>query len=161
MEGEAGRSAMDPQLMISLWIYAYSEGVSSSREIFRLSGYDPPYQGLTVMEPVIYHTLSDFRVRHKEALDDLFIQGLGLLSAEGLVTLERVMQDGTEVKAKAIYKRRGEAAEFPDAWLKDEIGLRQFCLRGWLKVGMEAVWACLTYNIQQWICLRWRPRLAC
>ena len=48
-----------------------------------------------------YHTLSDFRVRHKEALDDLFIQGLGLLSAEGLVTLERVMHDGTKVKAYA------------------------------------------------------------
>jgi len=101
VEGEAGRSAMDPQLMISLWIYAYSKGVSSSREIFRLSGYDPAYQWLTGMEPVNYHTLSDFRVRHKEALDDLFIQGLGILSAEGLVTLERVMQDGTKVKANA------------------------------------------------------------
>ena len=24
------------------------------------------------------------------------------------------------------------------------------------KVGMEALWACLTYNIRQWIRLRWR-----
>jgi hypothetical protein len=31
MEGTAGRPAMDPRLMISLWIYAYSEGVSSAR----------------------------------------------------------------------------------------------------------------------------------
>lgn len=63
-------------------------------------------------------------------------------------------------EAKAIYRRRGEVAEFPNAWLKDKIGLRQFCLRGLLKVAMEALWACLTYNIQQWIRLCWRPRLA-
>ena len=31
--GEPGRPAYDPQLLISLWIYAYSEGVSSAREM--------------------------------------------------------------------------------------------------------------------------------
>ena len=33
VEGEAGRAAYDPRLLISLWIYAYSEGVSSAREM--------------------------------------------------------------------------------------------------------------------------------
>ena len=41
LEGEAGRSALDPRLMISLWIYAYSKGVGSAREISRLYEYDP------------------------------------------------------------------------------------------------------------------------
>jgi transposase len=41
VEGGAGRSATDPRLLISLWIYAYSEGVSSAREIERLCGYHP------------------------------------------------------------------------------------------------------------------------
>jgi hypothetical protein len=63
-------------------------------------------------------------------------------------------------KAKAIYKQRGEVAEFPNAWVKSKIKLRQFSLRGLIKVGMELLWACLTYNIQQWIRLCWRPRLA-
>lgn len=62
-------------------------------------------------------------------------------------------------KAKAAYKQRGPIAEFPHAWIKEKIGLRQFHLRGLLKVGMEALWACLTYNIQQWIRLCWRPGL--
>jgi hypothetical protein len=62
--------------------------------------------------------------------------------------------------AKTIYKKRGAIAEFPNAWIKDKLGLRQFHLRGVLKVGMETIWACLTYNIQQWIRLVWRPRLA-
>jgi hypothetical protein len=66
---------------------------------------------------------------------------------------------GTE-EAKQIYRQRGAVAEFPNAWIKDKIGLRQFRLRGLVKVGMEALWACLTYNIKQWIRLRWRPQWA-
>lgn len=57
-------------------------------------------------------------------------------------------------EAKQIYRQRGPAAEFPNAWIKAKMGLRQFRLRGLLKVTMEATWACLTYNIQQWIRLR-------
>jgi transposase len=101
VEGGAGRCAMDPRLMISLWIYAYSKGVSSAREISRLCESDSAYQWLTGIEAINYHTLSDFRVDHKEALDELFTQVLGLLSAEGLISLERVMHDGSKIKACA------------------------------------------------------------
>ncbi len=99
--GWAGRPAWDPQLLVSLWIYSYSRGVSSARAIERLCEYDPAYQWLTGMESISAHTLSDFRVDHAEALKELFVQALGLLSAEGLITLERVMQDGTRIRACA------------------------------------------------------------
>ena len=66
------------QLLISLWVLAYSEGVSSAREVARLCEYDPAYQWLTAMEVINYHTLSDFRVDHKEALDELFKEALWL-----------------------------------------------------------------------------------
>jgi transposase len=101
VEGVAGRPALDPQLLISLWIYAYSEGVSSAREISRRCEFNPAYQWLTGLEVVNYHSLSDFRVGHQAALDELFTQVLGLLSAEGLVTLQRVMHDGTKIQACA------------------------------------------------------------
>ena len=101
VEGEAGRPAYDPQLLISLWIYAYSEGVSSAREVARRCEYHPAYQWLTGWEVVNHHSLSDFRVEHQAALDELFAQVLGVLSADGLITLDRVMHDGTKVKAQA------------------------------------------------------------
>jgi hypothetical protein len=63
-------------------------------------------------------------------------------------------------EAKGIYRQRGAVAEFPNAWIKDKIGLRQFRLRGLIKVSMELLWACLTYNIKQWIRLCWRPQWA-
>ena len=104
VEGEAGRPAYDPQLLISLWIHAYSEGVSSAREVARRCEYHPAYQWLTGWEVVNHHSLSDFRVRHQGALDELFAQVLGVLSADGLITLDRVMHDGTKVKAQASGK---------------------------------------------------------
>lgn len=101
VEGVAGREAFDPRLLVSLWVYATKDGVSSAREIRRLCEYHPAYQWLTGMQPINHHTLSDFRVKYGEALNGLFVDILGVLSAEGLVSLERVMHDGTKVKACA------------------------------------------------------------
>jgi transposase len=114
VEGVAGRPVWDPRLLISLWIYAYKEGVSSAREIARLCEYHPAYQWLTGLEVVNYHTLADFRIRHKEAVDQLFIEVLGVLSHEGLITLERVMHDGTKVKACASDKSFHRKATLQD-----------------------------------------------
>src|ERR1035437_1737327 len=101
LEGIAGRSTTDPRLLVSLWIYAYSRAVGSAREISRLCGYHPAYQWLTGAEPVSYHTLSTFRVAHQKALEELFVKVVGLLCSEGIVKLDRVMQDGTKVRACA------------------------------------------------------------
>src|SRR3989449_8746288 len=87
--------------MICLWIYAYSRGVSSAREIARLCEYEPACQWLTGMKVVNHHSLSDFRVDHGKALEKLFAEILGVLTLEGLIDLERVMHDGTKIKACA------------------------------------------------------------
>jgi transposase len=113
VEGQAGRPAWDPRLLISLWVYAYSEGVGSARAIEELCEWEPGYQWLTGATVVNAHTLSDFRGKHEQALNALFVQILGLLSADGLITLERVMQDGTKIRANAAQDsfRRKERVE--------------------------------------------------
>jgi transposase len=113
VEGKAGRPAWEPRLLISLWVYAYSEGVGSARAIEQLCEWEPAYQWLTGATVVNAHTLSDFRVKHEQRLNGLFGQILGLLSADGLITLERVMQDGTKIRAKAAPDsfRRKERVE--------------------------------------------------
>src|SRR6202167_1717990 len=98
---EGGRPAFDPQLLISLWVYAYSQGIGSAREVARRCEYDPAFQWLTGLTEVNYHTLADFRVEKQKELDELFTQVLAALSKEGLITLEQVMQDGTKIKALA------------------------------------------------------------
>jgi len=105
VEGHAGRPAYDPRLLVSLWIYSYSQGVSSARAIERLCAHTPAYQWLTGLEGISAHTLSDFRMAHGDALREVFIQVLGALRAAGLITLERVMHDGTRIRAAASSKR--------------------------------------------------------
>ena len=54
-------------------------------------------------------------------------------------------------QARSTYRQRAEVAEFPNAWLKEKIGLGKFSLRGMVKAGIELAWACLTYNVRLWI----------
>lgn len=101
VEGVAGREPWDVRLLAALWIYGYSCGIGSAREIARRCEHDPAFQWLTGLAKINYHTLADFRVAHGEALGALFAQVLGVLSAEGLVNLERVAHDGTKIQANA------------------------------------------------------------
>lgn len=114
VEGGAGRPAWNPHLLTSLWVYGYSVGVSSARELARRCAYEPAFQWLTGLGEVNYHTLADFRSTHDGALPKLFVQVLGVLSSQGLVTLERVMQDGTKIKAlasKSSFDRQERLAQ--------------------------------------------------
>jgi transposase len=102
VEGTAGREPVDPRLLISVWIYAYSQKIGSAREIERRCGqYDPGFGWLTGLTVINHHTLSDFRTAHGAALEQLFVEVLAVLSQAGVVSLERVMHDGMKVKANA------------------------------------------------------------
>jgi transposase len=101
VEGRAGRDHTAPRLLISLWLYAYSQGISSAREVARRCEFEPCFEWLCGLRPVSHRTLSGFRTDHKEALDNLFVQVVGMLSAEGLISMQRVTLDGTKIKANA------------------------------------------------------------
>ena len=109
VEGHAGRPAIDPAILVTLWIYATSEGVGSARALERLCESHDAYRWICGGVEVSAHTLSDFRVRHGTVLDDLLTQSVGRLMAEGLVDLSYVSQDGIRVRASAgaaSYRRR-------------------------------------------------------
>ena len=106
VEGEPGRPPYDPRLLISMWIYAYSQRISGGRELERRCQYDPALQWLTGMDVVNYHSLADFRVQHAQALDELFVPVLAVLSSEGLIGSDGVVvHDGTKIEASASGKR--------------------------------------------------------
>ena len=100
-DGQAGLAAWDPRLLLSVWLYAYSEQVTSAREIERLMEYEPGLMWLAGLGEVNHHTLSDFRTDHAEQLRQLLIQLLGALSKEGFVKLDLVAHDGTKIRAQA------------------------------------------------------------
>src|SRR5208283_613031 len=98
-ENTAGRDATDPRMLLGLWLYGLSEGVNSAREIARLSTEHAAYRWICGGVSINHHTLSDFRRGHGAALDELFSQVLGLLMGQHLISLSRVAQDGTRVRA--------------------------------------------------------------
>lgn len=108
-ENRPGRDATDPRLLLALWLYGISQGVNSAREIARLCEEHAAYRWICGGVSVNYHTLSDFRTARQAALDDLMSKLLAGLMNKRLVTLYRVAQDGTRVRASAgsaSFRRR-------------------------------------------------------
>jgi transposase len=98
-EGHVGRDSTDPRLLVALWLYAATDGVGAARELSRLCVESDPYKWLCGGVSLNYHTLGDFRVGHGEALDGLFTQVLVSLVDKKLVSVHRISQDGTRVRA--------------------------------------------------------------
>jgi len=101
VEGEAGRPATDPQVLLAVWLLATSEGVGSARRLARLCDAHDAYRWLRGGVPINYHMLADFRVAHRHALNALLTKILATLLNAGLVSLSRVAQDGLRVRASA------------------------------------------------------------
>jgi transposase len=101
VEGVAGHPAIDPAILMALWLYATLEGVGSARALARLCEEHHAYRWICGGVGVNHHTLSDFRVAHVEFLDRLLTQSVAALLASGTVRLNRVAQDGVRVRANA------------------------------------------------------------
>jgi transposase len=108
VERAVGRDATDPRLLLALWLYATLRGIGSARELARLCEKHLAYQWLCGGVTVNYHMLSDFRSR-EGGWSELLTQIIAPLLAEGLVTMDRVAQDGMRVRADAgssSFRRR-------------------------------------------------------
>jgi transposase len=110
-EGEAGRPAADPAVLLSLWLYATIEGVGSARELERLAQSDAAYRWLAGGVPLNYHGLADFRVDSVEVLDRLLTQSVTALIAEGLVSLGSRSQSTARRFAPAPARSRSGRAK--------------------------------------------------
>jgi transposase len=96
-----GRASTDPLILIGLWLYAYTQGVGSARELARLCEIHPAYLWILGGVSVNHHTLSDFRVEHEQALDNLLTQMIAALVSQDLVSVQRISVDGTRQRASA------------------------------------------------------------
>lgn len=109
VEGRAGRAAIDPKILMALWLYATVDGVGSAREIERLTQAHDAYRWICGGVNVNHHTVSDFRYARTELLDEVLTDSVAVLVDKGLVKLQRVAQDGMRVRASAgaaSFRRR-------------------------------------------------------
>lgn len=101
VESQPGRPAIDPRILVALWIYATTERISSAREMARRCRDCDPYKWICGGVSVNHHTLSDFRTNHPEWLKEQVVTHIATMRAEGLVSLEQIGQDGMRVRASA------------------------------------------------------------
>ena len=117
-----------PRMMTALLLYAYCQGVYSSRRMARSCEERLDFMAVTAMNRPDFRTISDFRKRHLAALGGLFVQVLRLCRAAGLVKLGHVALDGTRIKGNAskhkamsygrMKKAEAELAREVAGWLE-------------------------------------------
>jgi transposase len=96
-----GRAAHDPKMMLTLVSYAYAVGERSSRGIERRCREDVAFRVICANQVPDHATIARFRVRHEQALADIFGQVLGLCADAGLVRTGVLAVDGSKLAASA------------------------------------------------------------
>lgn len=104
-EEERGKPPYHPVMMTALLLYAYAQGVYSSRKIARACEERVDFMAVTALCTPDFRTVNEFRRRHLAALGACFVQVLRLCRRAGLVKLGHVALDGTKVKANASKRK--------------------------------------------------------
>ena len=106
-----GRAAHDPAMMVALFVYAYAIGVRSSRAIERGCHDDVAFRVITANRTPDHATVARFRVRHEDAIAELFGEVLSLCARSGLVKVGVVAVDGTKIAAAATHHATRDYAQ--------------------------------------------------
>lgn len=108
-EHAPGQAPASPRLLLSLWLFATSQGIGSARALDRLCKSHDAYRWLCGGVSMNYHGLSDFRTAHPALLDRLLTENVATLSMAGVINLDEVVQDGVRIRAAAgtgSFRRR-------------------------------------------------------
>ncbi len=108
--GGVGRRGYDPDMLLTLWIYAMAHGQRSSRQIERLCATDVAFRIICACDTPDHSVLAGFRKTHEAALADLLTQSLRLCVRLGMVRFGVVALDGVRIAANAATRaNRSEA----------------------------------------------------
>lgn len=119
-----GRAAYHPVLMLKVLLYAYCKGITSSRKIASALQADVCFRFLSANQQPDFRTIADFRQKHLDAFQELFVNVLDLCKEAGLVSLGCLALDGRRVQGNTNKKksRPKEAFEAEKAALEAIVG---------------------------------------
>jgi transposase len=101
VEGNAGRPATDPKILLTLWLYGTIKGIGSARLIEEYCNEHDAFKWICGGVKVNYHTISDFRSFQGKQLDQLLTESVAILAKKNIISLEVISQDGMRVRACA------------------------------------------------------------
>jgi transposase len=123
-----GPRGYHPQMLLTVLLYGYCQGVFSSRKIAQACETDIAFRVLSGGELPDFRTLSDFRKRHLPRMRRLFLEVLRLCREAGLLKLGHLSLDGSKYQANASkhkamsYSRIREVEPKLDAEVRELLG---------------------------------------
>jgi transposase len=99
--GGAGRAGYDPDMVLTLLIWAWAQGVRSSRVIERLCQRDVAFRIICAGDAPDHVTISRFRSEAAEVMEQLFAQVLTLCARVGMAHLGVVALDSVKIASNA------------------------------------------------------------
>ena len=120
---DRGQPPYDPRMMTVLLRYAYSQGVTSSRQIERRCREDLGFMYLTGDARPDHDTICAFRRQPLDAFQRLFLETLRIAEEAGGLKLGRIALDGSKIRANASKHKAMSYARMPErlAALRAEI----------------------------------------
>lgn len=98
---QKGQPPFHPAMMTAVLLFAYTQGIYSSRRIAKACAERVDFMAVTGMQKPDFRTINLFRQRHLKALGGLFVQILKLCRRAGLARLGHVALDGSKFRANA------------------------------------------------------------
>ena len=102
--GGAGRAGYDPEMLLTLLIWAWAQGIRSSRVIERLCGRDVAFRIICAGDVPDHVTISRFRAEAATVMEQLFSQVLMLCARVGMAHLGVVALDSVKIGSDASLK---------------------------------------------------------
>lgn len=99
--GQGGRLAYHPKILLGLLFYGYSTGTFSSRKLENATYDSVAFRYIAANSHPDHDTIANFRQRFLQELEEIFVQILLIAKDTGLLKVGKVSLDGTKIKANA------------------------------------------------------------
>ena len=126
---ETGAPAYDPAILLKIVLYAYSKGVTSSREIAQLCQDNVMFMALSADSAPHFTTIADFISRQQDEIISIFRDVLLVCDEQGLIGKQMFAVDGVKLPSNASKEWSGTLADFERKALKLEQALEQLMQR--------------------------------
>lgn len=108
---EGGRPAYDPAILLKIILFAYSKGITSSREIQWCCETNVIFKALSCDSVPHFTTIAHFVSSHASEIEDLFTQVVMICDDQDLIGHELLAIDGCKMSSNASKEWSGTHAE--------------------------------------------------
>ena len=111
---EGGRPAYDPSILLKIILFAYSKGITSSREIQWCCEHNIIFKALSCDSVPHFTTIASFVSERGLEIEDIFEQTLLICDTQGLLGKELFAIDGCKMSSNAAKEHSGTFKELEE-----------------------------------------------